>query len=152
MKNIYVLFFGILVLSLSACQKSRIVLSKQFDNDIWNSFDDVELKTKIDNSKTYQINIIISVSKDFEPSYFSFGFSQNSEEGESVYSNYKVPIKDANRKFLEKSVDGFYKYNIVVRKKAVFNSKGEYSFKFENIMDKYDMKGVHLIGLEITEL
>jgi gliding motility-associated lipoprotein GldH len=152
MRNIYFLFLGLLISTFISCQKSNIKLSHQFDNDVWNSFDDVELKTKIDISKTYQIKVNIFVSEDFEPSNFSFGYSQNSEDGESVYFNYKIPVKSAEGKFVGDLKDGFYNYTIIIRSKTVFNSKGEYTFKFENIMNKFDMKGVHKIELQLTEI
>ncbi len=150
--NYFLLLLGIIVSTFISCQKTSINLSHQFKNDIWNSFDDVELKTKIDIDKTYQLKVIIYVKQDFEQPNFSFGFSQNSEDGESIYFNYKIPIKNKEGNFIENIENNVYKYILIIRNKTVFNSDGEYTFKFENLMNKYNVKGVHKIELQIIEI
>lgn len=152
MKKYHILFLGILLSTLMSCQKNSIKLSQHFDNNTWNSFKDVELKTKIDNSKTYEIKVIIVLTQDFEPENFSFSYSQNSEEGESKYSNYTIPVKTPTGELSGNPENKYYKYTIIIRNKTVFNSKGEYTFIFENTMDKLNVRGVNSIELQLTEL
>lgn len=135
-----------------SCQKPSIILSHQFNKDIWNSFDDIYLKAKFETSKNYEVKIIISLSDEFQLSSFSFGLTQNSQEGESVFANYKVPIKDANGNFTEKKQGDFYLYTLIIRNNKVFNSNGDYDFILQNTMHKYDVFGVHQLKLVITEL
>jgi len=135
-----------------SCQKTSINLSHQFDKDKWNSFNDVELKTKVENKKAYQIKVVISLSENFQQSNFSFGLIQNSQDGESIYSNFKIPIKDSEGNFIEDKKGDYYIYPLLIRNKTLFNSEGEYNFIFQNLMNKYDVFGVHQIELVITEL
>lgn len=152
MSKYYIVVLGILISTLFSCQKNSIKLTQYFDNNTWNSFKNVELKSKIDNSKTYEIKVVITLTQDFDLPNFSFVLSQNSEEGESIYSNYSIPIKSKTGEFSVNPQNGYYKYSVIIRKKSVFNSKGEYTFLFENIMNKFDVKGVNSIELQLTEL
>lgn len=152
MKKIYFILFGILLSTIISCQKPSINLSHKFDNDIWNSFNDIELKTKIENKKAYQIKVLITLTSDFKPSNFSFGLIQNSQEGESIYSNFIVPIKNSAGNFTEEEKGDYYIYTLIIRNKTVFNSQGEYNFIFQNLMNKYDVIGVHQLELVISEI
>lgn len=154
-KQIYNILFLLILITTSSCEptKQAISLDKSFSKDIWNSLDIIDFKTLIPDTETpYQVKVVVVLSEKFSENNFGFVLSQKSEEGESIYSHYQIPIR-SKEGVMEGKLEGeFYYYTIIVNKKTYFNSKGEYTFSFESTMNKLKIKGVHKITLEINPL
>lgn len=154
-KQIHKILFLLILITAASCEptKQAINIDKFFTNNTWNSFDIIDFKTLIPETETpYQLKVVIMLSEKFSHNNFGFVLSQKSEEGESIYSHYQIPIRNKEG-VMEGKLDGeFYYYTIIINKKTYFNSKGEYTFSFESTMNKLKVKGVHKLSLEINPL
>jgi len=154
-KQIHKILFLLILITISSCEpaKQAINIDKSFTNNTWNSFDIIDFKTLIPETETpYQVRVVVMLSEKFSENNFGFVLSQKSEEGESIYSHYQIPIRNKEG-VMEGKLDGeFYYYTIIINKKTYFNSKGEYTFSFESTMNKLKVKGVHKLSLELNPL
>jgi gliding motility-associated lipoprotein GldH len=142
----------VFIVTLISCNNHiiSIVNAKSFKNDIWNSFDKVTFENKInDKENTYKLSVKVELTDKFPSNRFSFGLSQKSDDGESIFSNFDIAVRDSNGKLDGEKIEGYYNYTFVINRKLYFNSLGTYSFVIENTMNQLNMPGVHKIILEI---
>ncbi len=140
-------------LSIISCQKQPTILVHNFKNNSWNSFQNVIFKTKIeDSNQAYKLIVTLKLDSNFEANDFSFGFSQKSDDGESMYSNYTIPIKDSKGNFNTTINKHYFEYKLIIHRKVYFNSRGTYTFIFESTMDKVNMRGIEQLKLELIKL
>ena len=147
---IFILSFLLLV----SCNNSDIVLNHKFDHNRWNALKNVELNTRIsDNESAYKMLLSIKIDDGFNSDDFRIGLSQTNDDGESRFYSYVLPIKDNRGDFLQqKADDGLYNYELILHKNTTFYSDSLYHFKFNNMMSKLYINGIHELELNIKEL
>lgn len=129
---------------MASCIKEPPVLQQktEFDELGWNRFKYLEYKPEItDISTAYSFTLKLEVTDKYEHNIFKIQLSKESG-GESYVKIFTIPIKDQQGNFLEKPKDGIYKVNAILSRQIYFSSPGTYLITIEQLMPKFDTKGI----------
>ena len=143
-RNIQLLFLLIPLGTLSACTQEPPILQEktEFGNTGWNRFKYLEYSPEIiDNSIPYIFTLKVGFTDEYDHNFFKIQLSKELG-GESYVKVFSVPIKNREGVFLENPENGIYKVTIVLSRQIYFSSPGIYQVTIEQLMPKFDTKGI----------
>jgi len=128
---------------MSCNQEAPILQEKtNFDKIGWNRFKYLEYSPEIvDNSVPYIFTLKLSFTDEYEYNYFKFQLSKE-YGGETYVKVFSIPVKNQEGVFLEKVKDGIYTVNTILSKQIYFSSPGKYLITIEQLMPKFNTKGI----------
>ena len=143
-RNILILFLLLTMATLSSCTEEPPILKEKtdFGPQGWNRFKYLEYSPEItDNSIPYIFTLKLEFTDEYDHSFFKIQLSKEFG-GESYVKVFSIPIKNREGVFLENPENGIYKVTIVLSRQIYFSSPGKYIITIEQLMPKFDTKGI----------
>lgn len=156
----------IIVLGCASCSEKQdgMVLSKDFQGEIWNRFDYLYATYNVVAAPmTADLVMEMEISDVFpniypyyddESGIFAITLSINAPDGSSRARDFRFRIKDSEGNFKSERVNGYYHFELPLIHEMSFNENGEYHFKIENKYSKdplYGIKSLNINCLQIRE-
>ncbi len=144
----------ITVVFISSCAKEELVFQEkvEFDYFGWNRFKELKFSPEIeDNSSPYIFKLKLRLTDDYAYNYLQIQLKKENNEGESYVKLFSLPIKDRNQVFLEQAIDGVYEINAILSNQIYFSTTGTYQITIEQLMPKFDAKGVKSVEFIIIK-
>lgn len=146
-----------LALSVTSCRKGPLFEEFQaLPNNNWNRFHAIWFNyTPESIKKPVQIELIIRYSEVFEAERVDFMATIHAPSGEQRFKEYHFTARDREGRITGKAPEGtdqpatWYEGVVVLRKDFILQEPGLYRIEIENLMNKYDNKGITGIGLRI---
>ena len=148
----YFILLFVLVTLASCTQEPPILQEKtEFGKAGWNRFKYLEYSPEIvDNSVPYIFTLKIEFTEEYDHNFFKIQLSKESN-GESYVKIFSIPVKSREGLFLEKAKDGIYKVNAILSRQIYFSSPGKYLITIEQLMPKFDTKGIKSVEFIIEK-
>ncbi len=138
----------LLILSIFACKQEPISQEIQwthhFENQEWDPFTNIEFDTTFKDTETaYGLVLEITLSSEYNQDVFSFGTTQSTDAGESIFIPSRTPVKNPKGAFIAKpNSEGLYVYQNTINPSVYFSKDQTYTFSLQNLSNKYDNFGV----------
>lgn len=146
MRNKIIGFF--IILFLASCGEPSIVLSleHQFDNGIWNKFQELkwELKTP-DGQKPLHLTLEAEIDDNFTAESLNFQLITESQAGETLNQAFELPIDSFS--ISPDKLDDIKKISISLKNAGTFNLGTSYSIELVSLMPYLDTPGIQKISL-----
>ena len=154
----------IIGLALVACSKKQdsVVLSRDFDEEIWGRFDYLEADYNVVKAPmTADLVMDIMVSDvypniypyyDEETGIFVFALSIKAPDGSGRSREFKFKLKDANGNFKSEKVDDYYHFELPLLSEMSFSENGIYHFKIENKYPKEPLYGIKSLTISCLQI
>lgn len=163
MKNRFYIFIALIItmLVLNSCSKKQenLVLSRDFEGEIWGRFDYLEANFDVVKAPmTADLVMEIYVTDVYPNIYpyehdgsFVIAMTITSPDGGTRSRDYKFRLKNANGDFKSEKVDGCYKFELPLINGMSFNEKGGYAFKVENKYNKEPLYGIKRLSINCLQ-
>lgn len=153
----------VLVLGFVSCgqKQDSLVLSRDFQGEIWNRFDYLEASYNVVKAPmTADLVMDLSVSDVYPNIYphhsddgsLTFVMTIDGPDGSSRSREYKFHLKDSDGNFKSENIDGYYHFDLPLINEMSFWEKGDYNFHIENkypIDPLYGIKSLKIRCLQI---
>lgn len=153
------LLMACLALLGSAC--SRGPLMEEFHtlpNANWNRFQTLWFEyTPAQADQNTQIELVIRYNESFPGNRIDLMATIHAPSGEQRFKEYHLITRDREGKITGLAPESagnppaWYEGALVLRQDFVFQERGLYRFEIENLMSKYDNRGIVELGLRITK-
>ena len=165
--NIFILLI-VYVLGSASCsgnsseKQDSVVLSKDFQEEMWGRFDYLEASYNVQNAPmTANLVMEIEVSDVYPNIYpyhdddngvFTVAFSINAPDGSRRSRELNFYLKDKEGNFKSENVNGYYHFELPMIDEMRFNEAGDYNFKVENKYSKDPLYGIKKLVIKcLTE-
>ena len=153
----------VLMLGLVSCgpKQDSLVLSRDFQGEIWNRFDYLEASFNVVKAPmTADLVMELCVSEVYPNIYphhtddgsFTFVMVIDGPDGSSRSREYKFHLKDRDGNFKSESVGGYYHFDLPLINEMSFWEKGEYSFYIENKYPKDPLYGIKSLNIRCLQI
>ena len=153
-RTLKVFILLIAIVFMSSCSKDELVFQEKIEFDYlgWNRFKELKFSPNIeDNSAAYIFKLKLRLTDDYAYNYLQIQLKKENIEGETYLKLFSLPIKDPSKVFLEQSIDGIYEIDAILSKQIYFSTSGTYQITIEQLMPKFDAKGVKSVEFIIIK-
>lgn len=154
----------VFLLSLASCSEKQdgLVLSREFEGEIWGRFDYLEAAYKVVKAPmTADLVMDIEVSDLYPNDYphhgeedgmFKMELSIKAPDGSRRSREFKFRLKDGDGAFKSEKTDGYYHFELPLINEMSFNEVGEYHFKIENKYTKDPLFGIKKLSVNCLKI
>lgn len=143
-------------------RQESMVLSKEFQDEIWNRFDYLNVNYNVVAAPmTADLVMEIDVSEvypniypyyDNENGVFAITLSINAPDGSRRARDFKFKLKDNEGNFKSEKIDGYYHFELPLISEMNFNEIGEYHFRIENKYSKDPLYGIKRLNINCLQI
>lgn len=142
------------ILTLKSCVPEKPIFQEkvEFDKLGWNRFKELKFAPEVkDVSHAYTFMLNVHFTDDYFYNYLQIQLKKESMDGESYVKLFSLPVKSSSQVFLEPKTNGIYEIKTVLSNQIYFSSPGIYQITIEQLMPKFDAKGVKSVELIIQK-
>jgi len=163
-KNIVGLFctnalilIALVFLKCSGIQNEEVVVSKDFVDEQWGRFENVNVSYNVVKAPTtVDVVMEVTVSDDFPNVYsyyktegtFAFCMSFEGADGSRRAREFSFSLKDKDGNWKSEKTDGYYHFQFSLINELNINEIGEYKFNIENKYPKDPLYGIKNMTLK----
>lgn len=150
MSRILLIIITLFSAVFTGCYSDRQqLIMHSFPNNTWHRFTKLDFEYSIKNlKKTYDLNVIIHLTEDFQYNSIPIHFIFTSPSGEERIWEQTLVVKSGGS-FLGKKKGRVYEIIIPLRTKHRFMEQGIHKLNIEQFIPKYDTHGVVAFGTEL---
>lgn len=142
------------ILTLTSCVPEKPIFQEKVEFDYlgWNRFKELKFTPEVvDASVPYTFMLKVRYTDEYFYNYLEIQLKKESMDGESYVKLFSLPVKSRNQEFLEPEVEGVYEIQTVLSSQIYFSSPGTYYITIEQLMPKFDARGVQSVELIIQK-
>lgn len=153
LRNLVLVTVGILVFSLTSCDRVRVFEDSKKVGSQWVKDSLVRFEVQVDDSLSSN-NIFLTVrnASDYPYSNLYLFVTTVAPSGAYVRDTLECVLADDTGKWLGKGFAKYWDHRFALRKKVKFPEKGVYSFSIEQGMRLEELPGIHDVGLRIERV
>ncbi len=152
-KNLVIISFSILILSITACDKSKVYdNSKALENAQWNYQKYIKFDVTIDDTiSLHRFFINIRNNNEYEYSNIYLFLTTSLPNGKKSQDTLLCYLADDKGKWLGKGLGDIKDNQLLLKDNLRFPLKGTYSFTLKQAMRKDNINGIADIGIRIEK-